>query len=238
MLTDETSKALQEIFDSYTRLSIDGKEIVCPYWMNNLEKGIYGPLGGKGKPLEIVQAVVRESKRENIDLNTFSPEEILLFMKMKGIGVDCSGFVFWMLNEFDIEKGGNGISDDIPGAKGLFTQRASVKMLTNENLCRLINISADIKVGDMLQIRRGKHIAIIFSIVKEDGVVKEITYAHCSSGKYTKISGVHLGKIIITDSSKGLEYQKWEETTPEGDSYKKYFFPQSGDGVKRLKNFY
>ena len=62
----ETSKALQDLFYQYTHLHIGGKEIVCPYWMNNLEKGIYGPIGGKGTPREIEEATTKEAEAENV----------------------------------------------------------------------------------------------------------------------------------------------------------------------------
>lgn len=231
----DSSKALQDLFYQYTHLPIDGKKIVCPYWMNNLEKGIYGPIGGKGTPEQIADEVIKEAKSENVDLKKMDKESIVLFMKAKKIGIDCSGFVYWMLNSLDLEKKGNGIADDIPGSKGNVVQaRANVQMLTDEKVSFPVEKLKDIKVGDMVRLRRGKHVAIILSIKREEGQVREIEYAH-SSGGYTKISGVHSAKITIISPNADLKSQNWSELTLEEKSYRESYYPQAGDGVKRLR---
>ncbi len=229
----ETSKALQDLFYHYTHLKIGGKEIVCPYWMNNLEKGIYGPIGGKGTPGEIVEATLKEAKAENINLENLDEEAIILFMKAKKIGVDCSGFVFWMLNSFDLEKGGNGISDDIPSSQGvLIKARANVQMLTDENISVPVKL-AEVKIGDMLRLRRGKHVAIVHKIVSENEKVQEIWYAH--SSERTKVAVVHEAKIVISDQNKEIGDQDWEELTIEGESYRNdAYFGKNGAGLRRL----
>lgn len=235
-LTIETSTSLQEMYYKYTHLKIGGKEVVCPYWMNNLEKGIYGPLGGKGTPGQIEEITRIEAEKEGIDLNKMTNEEIIIFMNLKKIGIDCSGFVFWMLNALDLEKGGNGIGDDIPGSKGKVVEyRASVSMLTSENSIFSIEEINKIKCGDMIRLRRGKHIMIITSIYKDGENIKKIEYAHSSSDKYTKISGVHKNNIEIIDINKNLKDQNWLEETNNENRYGQYMSIENSDGVKRLK---
>jgi len=235
-LTIETSRVLQDLFYRYTHLSLGGKKIVCPYWMNNLEKGIYGPIGGKGRPEEVVNAVKEAAKEEKIDLNRMPAEEIVLFMKAKRIGVDCSGFVFWMLDELDKEKGGNGIANDIPGAEGkVIKARANTRMLTDDKVSLPVEKVKEIKVGDMIRMRRGRHVAIVLSVERNpSGIIKSIEYAH-SSNAGTKVSGVHKAAIKIVDSNKGLREQKWLERTINEESYGENIFLQEGDGIKRLK---
>lgn len=216
-----TSPALQECYYRYTHLSLGGKEIACPYWVNIIRLGIWGPGGGKGTPEEITNITKEEASKAGIDLNSLSERDILTFMRTKRIGVDCSGFVFWMLDALDYEKGGNGIADDIPGSQGKFTgPRANVRMLTDSGVCVDIEKIKEAKVGDIIRLMGSKHIAIVLSL--DD---KEIIYAH-SSGK-TEVTGVHLGRIEIIDSQSGLERQVWEENIP--------FLPGKGDGIKRLK---
>lgn len=227
-LINETSKALQDLYYKYTHLPIGGKEIVCPYWMNNLEKGIYGPVGGKGTPEQIVEAVVKEAESENVDLERMDEESIILFMKAKKIGIDCSGFVFWMLNTLDIEKGGNGIDVD--------KSRANARMITASEVSFPVEKIEEIKAGDIIRIRRGKHVAIVISLEKDNkGNTRFINYAHSSSNSLTKISGVHCAKIEIINPPKDLREQKWYEETINGLSYGTEIFLQDGDGVKRLK---
>lgn len=231
---EESSKALQELFFQYTHLPLGGKEIACPYWMNKLKSGLLGPFGGKGTPSQIVQAVEKAAAETGQDLKRMSEKEILNFMKRKKIGVDCSGFVFWMLNALDEEKGGDGILNDLPEAKGSFLPagRANVKLLTSEKYTVPIKLS-QVQVGDLVRMARGKHVLIIFKVVRTTGKVVALQYAH-SSDK-TLLSGVHLGEIKILDENQGLEKQQWQETTLKGENYCQYFFSQEGDGLRRLK---
>lgn len=230
---EEKSEALEKLFYKYTHLPIGGKEIVCPYWMNNLEKGIYGPIGGKGTPEQIVQVTVDQARAEGVDLTKLDEQGITLFMKAKMIGVDCSGFAFWMLNELDLEKGGDGVADNIPGSQGKIVKaRASVAMLCKDEVSFVIEKVSDVKVGDMIRLRRGKHVSIIAKVSGEDDKITEIEYAHSSCR--TQVKGVHIGKIKVVDEQLGLENQNWEELTEEGTSYGKEYRPETGDSIRRL----
>jgi len=231
----ETSKALQDLFYEYTHLPIGRKKIVCPYWINKTKLRIFGPYGGKGTPEQIVLATEAEAKKEGLDLDKMTKREILNFMRERRIGVDCSGFVFWMLNAFDLEKGGNGIADDIPESEGRFLEaRASVKMLTNEKVSFPIERVSDIRVGDMIRLKRGKHVAIVLSLEKDAlGNLKRVVYTHSSD--LTEVSGVHSDVIEIIKKGKELKEQRWLERTKEGDYYNKFNFPDKNDGGRRLK---
>ncbi len=230
----ETSKVLQDLFFQYTHLPIGEKEIRCPYWRNRLTLGITGPFGGKGRPEQIIEATRLAAKKAAVNLNQMSGEEILAFMKRKKIGVDCSGFVFWLLDSLDKEKGGPGLAEKFPHFPGTLPQRqASAEKLTGESLSTPIKVD-QVRVGDMIRLDGGKHIAIVIKIEKELGKVKEIEYVH--SSERTTIAGVHSGKIKVIDSQKKLEEQEWEETLPDGTSYGREFCREErGDGLKRLK---
>lgn len=232
----KTSEALDKIFYSYTHLSLGGKTVGAPYWMNKLKTGIFGPYGGKGRPEDLVKTTKEAAKKGGLALENMSAEEILSLMKRKKIGVDCSGFVFWMLDGLDKEKGGNGIADDIPGSSGKFqASRADVKMLTDEKVSLTLNKVKDIVPGDMIRLRGGKHLAVVISITtNENGKLKEIEYAHSSC--LSKEKGVHLQKIKVLDEDKNIGEQDWPEKTSKKGNYKNaYFMPEKGDGVKRLK---
>lgn len=233
----ETSKALQDKFYQYTHLSIGGKQIACPYWINSIKRLKYGPGGGKGSPQEIIMHTNSKAKENDIDLNKQSEREIVLFMKKNRIGVDCSGFAFWMLNALDLEKGGNGITDDIPNSRGKIIKiRASTKMLTDEDVSFFVKKINEIKPGDMIRLRGGHHLMVVLEIEKDkDRNTKKIIYAHSSSSLLTTISGVHKESIIIKDSEKSIQEQDWQEQTPDKSNYANNFYPQAGDGIKRLK---
>lgn len=230
----ETSPALQELFYKYSHLFVGGKEIACPYWVNSLKFGIFGPHGGKGTPEEIIETTLLEAKNHKKNLEEMSEEEIISFMKARKIGVDCSGFAFWMLDALDKEKGGNGIADDIPGSQGRYLKaRANASMLTSDEVSIPVELR-NIRVGDTIRIHGGRHIVVIISVIRQENVMKKIEYVHSSSK--TEEYGVHKAEIVIVDGDKDLEFQDWLEKTKEGESYKDiYFDPKNGDGIKRLK---
>ena len=235
--SSETSRALQDLFYNYTHLPLGGKEIVCPYWINSLKRLRYGPGGGKGNPQENIMHTNSKAKEKNIDLNKQSEREIVLFMKKNRIGVDCSGFAFWMLNALDLEKGGNGIYDDIPNSRGKIIKiRASTKMLTDEGISFFVQKINEIKPGDMIRLRGGHHLAVVLEIEKDkDRNTQKIIYAHSSSCFFTAVSGVHKESIIIKDSEKSIQEQDWREQTQDKSNYANNLYPQAGDGIKRLK---
>jgi len=230
----QNSKALESLFYQYTHLPIGGKEISCPYWRNRLSLAITGPFGGKGKPEQIVEATESAAKKAAVNLNQMSEEEILAFMKRKKIGVDCSGFVFWMLDALDRGRGGRGIADLIPRLPGTLAQRqVSADKLTGKNLSIPVKKIDEIRVGDTIRLHGGKHIAVVIKVVRDLGKVREIEYVH--SSEKTAVPGVHSGLIKITNLEGGLADQEWEETLPNGDSYKQMLLSSQGDGLKRLK---
>lgn len=231
----ESSPTIEKLLDQYLHLDIAGKKVRCPYWRNKIDKRIWGPFGGKGKPEQLVQATLDVAKMQKVNLGDLSIRQIENFMKKNRIGIDCSGLAYWLLDVLDKEKGGNGLEDDIPGAKGRFLTRASVEMLTNDEVSKQINKISDVKVGDMIRVQEGKHMAVTIRIRKVKDQIKELVYAHSSN--LTKVKGVHTDKILIKNPDGGLENQIWQEKTAKGENYgKKYFWPERRDGVRRLKN--
>jgi hypothetical protein len=234
----EKSPAIEALLFQYIHLPLGGKKIRCPYWMDKNKKGIVGPFGGKGTPEQIVEATLMAAKKKGINLSVLSPSQIKAFMKKSRIGIDCSGLVFNLLDALDREKNGNGLADDIPGARGKLLVRASVKMLTDNKVALSVKKASEIQVGDMIRMngrRYVKHVAVIVRIKKDaKGRIKEITYAH--SSPRTMIKGVHLGKIRVKNEAGGLEDQEWLEKTREGENYGKFVFSAlRGDGIRRLK---
>lgn len=231
----ESSRALQELFHLYTHLLIGGKEICCPYWMNLLKRMVYGPYGGKGTPMQIISATEEEARKEGLDLSKMNSDKILSFMRRKKIGVDCSGFVFAMLDVLDREKGGNGLADDIPNCRGKLLCRANVRMLTDEKVVVSVEKVNDIVVGDLIRLDGGKHVAVVIGITRESGRGKEIEYAH-SSKKTSLARGVHSDKIMVINPDLNLGAQTWLEKTAENENYgQKYLLTAKRDGIKRLK---
>lgn len=236
----QKSPAIEKLLDQYLHLPIAGKKIRCSYWIDKIEKGIWGPFGGKGKPEQIVKATLETARKQKIDIGKLSSMNLKEFMKQNRIGIDCSGLAYWLLDVLDREKGGNGLQDDIPDVKGRFLwplyklPRTSVQMLTSNEASVPINKVSNVKVGDMVRLQGGRHCAVIIRMKKAKDQIKELIYVHSSN--LTEVKGVHVDKILINNPERELAKQTWIERTTKGENYgQKYFRPEKGDGVRRLK---
>jgi len=249
---------LYQLADEYVHFEIEGKIISVPYSISKEGKkraigelssagvtGRFANFGGKGSPQQIKQLVLGAAKKESFFIKKATEEEFLKFMIDHGIGVDCSGFVYNILDQYLRTTKKISLDTIILRYPGIFgkierfllqknrIRRSSAATLTSDlNTVKIVKVK-DIKPGDMLRLTHsdwtGKHIAIIVEINKD-----YILYAMTS--QYTKTQGARFGKIIILDKNKGLEAQKWSESTKKGENYgKDAFAPSRGDSVRRLK---
>jgi hypothetical protein len=208
--------------------------IGIPYWRNILKDGKIvkeGFAGGKGTASEIAAETIRLAKEQKIDLTKLTDKEIYNFQKKNKIGIDCSGLVYNLLDQYDKILGGEGILNKTIGTESKRgARRLSADMLTSSINSKLINNYNDIKTGDMIRMDGGSHVIFIIEKLKDI-----ILYIH--SSEKTKQRGVHFGTIEIIDYSRDLSFQKWSDTTLSGIEYNKLFNPQKGDGIFRLKCF-
>lgn len=212
---------LVKFLKKFFNFKVFGKNVTIPYWINKLDKEIYGPYGGKGTPEEILEATRKAAEAAKINLHKASLEEIHAFMKQNSIGLDCSGFAYQILDFLDHQKGGDGLENSVIGVGGgMGIRKTNADSLTNNTNTLPVEDYLQVKAGDLLRLDGGGHVAVIVKSQK-----KEIVYAHISAK--TKIEGIHLGKIEIIDQKRGLEDQIWSE--------KVSFRPNLGDGIRRLK---
>lgn len=231
----EKSEALEKLYYDYTHLPLGGKRVRCPYWSNKQKILLSGYFKGKGMPKQIVGATLKAAKNEGFNLSEASASAIRKFMEHYRIGVDCSGFVYHMLDAFDKEKGRKGVHDFIQGVNGKGSSRVNAYCLTNNINTVEIGRVNQLEIGDLIRFTKGRHVAIIMRIKRDQkGLPSEIYYAH--SGRLSAITGVHLGKILVRKANLGIEKQEWLEKNRKGYGYlEKYFSQQEGDGTRRLK---
>lgn len=214
---------------------LPGKKVRIPYWRNRFFKNnlrvLRGPYGGKGTPVQIKEAVLKEAKRAKISLEELSSEQIVNFMKQKKIGLDCSGLAFQVL-AFLKPGFWKGLKK-APGRSRDPVRRFNSKSLCSEANSFPVGTVANIRVGDLIPLgfnERGRvdHLAVVV-----DKTGKKIVYLH-SSNK-TAVSGVHLAEIKIADSCLGLEDQVWRERSKTGIGLDQFYLEDKG--VRRVRGF-
>lgn len=216
-------------------MEVNGMIIHCPYWVNKIQEGrvtIRGFSNGKGSASEIRQELIKQIGRLSIDREHLTSEYIRKLAKRNRIGIDCSGFVYRMLDTL-IHLGYAGSAHVSLGS--IFSggiNKTNARILTSREFSLDIQKVKDVQVGDMIRLKGGHHVVIV---VKK--TPQTITYAH-SSHQTTKIKGVHIAKINITDKEKPIQNQQWLEETNRGENFgEKFFYQEKGDGVYRLKIF-
>lgn len=235
-MNDVIEYLIQDFISKYTSMDICGISMHCPYWVNRLKNGIVVLRGfgnGKGSADEIRDELVK--RLENLPSGSrfgLTNDSIAKFAKRERIGIDCSGFAYRVLDRL-VKLKYSGCN--LPDLDKIFVggiHKTNARTLASEKYAVQIKKIKDYRLGDMIRLWGGKHIVVITKVSE-----KEILYAH-SSSLSTKVQGVHTAIIHIIDPDKSLSEQKWSEKTRIGEDYgKKYFHPENGDGVFRLKVF-
>ena len=229
---------IKYFLDNFFYLNIENKIVRIPYWRNKLNlkkvKRVQGPFGGKGTPEQIKSATLQKAKKLNVDLRKMTAKQIEKFMRQNRIGIDCSGFVFQVLNQ--LKPGFCKKLKKAPGKSSNPARRFNASAFTSDqNSIRVNGKISEIKVGDIIPVglENGK---ITHVMVVVDTSPEEITYAHSSSK--TQLEGPHLGKIIIEYPNEPLDKQRWEEELASGKSILSLAKePLAKIGIRRIKGF-
>lgn len=218
------------------------EEIIYKYrnvpYFNNKTTGRRASLrvhAGKGSCVEIQNEIEEIVLREKIDIKSLNDSQIKKLLVDHNIGIECSGFAYYLLNE-ECKKRGKGELKrhfKFPFANGLMGRLRSVfrpienidvKTFAHDENSRVVDI-ADVKVGDIITMTKGvedgvrDHILIINKIDIENNLPKTLYYVHSvawpTDGEYGH--GIHEGTIEIINSEKNIVDQKWIELGKEGE---------------------
>jgi hypothetical protein len=236
------STVLKQKVDSYVHFSFDERLIKVPYCLVHSRFQFWNTKG-KGNPKQLRNQLSKAALKEGVVLSLLSESEITRFMRKNNIGIECSGFVYQVLDAALRDTGELPLHHCFHRSERadilnllLFRinpqRRISADMLTDLQFTKEVKMVSEIEVGDLLRLSprhwSGKHVAIVVEL--DDHVIR---YAH--SSKDTIEQGPHYGEIEISDPTKGLEWQNWLELTKDGKNYGEVSYRvQHGDGVRRL----
>ncbi len=214
-------KAVFDEIEKFANMEIAGKKISCPYFINSggfLKSPVYS---GKGTPDEIVLEIKKYLTK--IGNHEYSEEELIQIMKSKGIGIDCSGLVYDLLDIW-VRENKISLTQNLPKVNLINIRKFISRMIkpqnsinadefTSEPFGERVNI-IDIKPGDLIRTRAGKHILIILEVEYDERLTpKKIKYLE-SASKYKK-DGVRYGEIYLNDDL-NLNTSRWV-TSPRED---------------------
>ncbi len=235
-----SNKAL-EIIDQYLHFKIAGTSTNIPYF-NNKTTGRIGGLRvniGKGSIEEIkdeINTILVKNRLSDTDLND---ELLKKFLIENNIGIDCSGFAYYVLNKENEDRGQGSLDKKISFAnKGFFgkiksslrpIENCGVSTLADVKNSKVINLK-DLQPGDMITMLKNDeqkerdHILVIHKVDYENSEPKKIYYSHSISypedGLYGH--GVRQGVIEIVNSNEIITKQKWIENGHEGENNQIY----------------
>jgi hypothetical protein len=172
---------------------------------------------GKGSPKEIFDEIKELAILNKIDIKSFNDEGLRKFMVLNNIGIDCSGFAFYVLNEESIKRDKGSLSRKmhLNGFISRFNpeKNTDVKVFADDRNSHVVSLK-EIQVGDIItMIAERNHILVIYQIEYQNFIPTTLHYAHAiawpTDGEFGH--GLHKGIIEIINPEKDLFEQRWIE---------------------------
>lgn len=238
-MTKTLSPEAQTIIQNYLHLPFPGRNISCPYY-NNRRHAIRGALRvliGKGSVDDIMDETMILSLKHKIDLGVLTDEQLKQFLVDHHVGIDCSALAYYILDAELRAKKLGGIKRHLS-----FPTTVNPLRVLLRNLRTVENTSVDVlsvpktsvevplsavQPGDMIIMKQTgrdhtmNHVLVVHAVEYDDASLPtSISYTHTlqwsTDGKYRH--GVRQGRIVLTDLTKSLLEQSWEEQQKTGDS--------------------
>jgi signal peptidase I len=237
MNTKTISNSALDIIDQYKNFKVGNAICSVPYY-NNRTSALRGALKveiGKGSPKDIFDEIQQIFYKNKIDIKTLKSEELKTILTDNNLGLDCSAFAYYVLNEesLSINKGSIDKHLSFPYCSGLFgkikckirpIENTDVKTFAHNDNSRIIKIN-EIKPGDIITMTGGPdnndrdHILIINRIEYQNFIPSTVHYVHAvawpTDGQYGH--GIHNGTINIINTEKSIIEQIWIENDKRND---------------------
>ncbi|MBU0660839.1 hypothetical protein KKG22_01510 [Patescibacteria group bacterium] len=230
----------QQLITKYLNISVGQHTIATPYF-NNKKMKVRGGLRvniGKGDPQEIEDEIILMALRKKTDLSLLSKKEVITFVTNLNIGIECSGFVYHVMNEEmkahkrpPLKKTMHyPIKNPIRRLIASFrpAENTNVATLNHDKNTKEIALK-NVQAGDLiLLMHTGKnhdlnHVLLIESVEYHKNIPKKIYYVHSLQWSTDGIHhGVRRGTIDIKNIKDPLEKQDWTErektTSPDNET--------------------
>ncbi len=260
MNTKLLSKDAMDIIAQYKEFRIGNAICSIPYFNNRRgsKRAALRVNVGKGSPKEIFSEIEHILILNKINSKEIDSEDLKKILVDNDIGIDCSGYAYYILNEESKNKGKGTIDKHLafPFAGGFLGKiKSKIRPIENTDVRTFahndnsISIhTKDIQVGDIITMTNsndvsGKerdHVLIIYQIEYQNFIPTILHYTHSiawpTDGEYGH--GIHEGKIEIVDINKNIVEQRWIENDKQGEeNYTHTRAKKSTTEVRRLSWF-
>jgi hypothetical protein len=244
-----------DIIDQYKNFQFGNAICSIPYF-NNRKQGIRAALrveAGKGSPKDIFEELVQICFKEKIDKNQFDSESLKKFLVANDIGVDCSAFAYYILNEESIARNKGALDRHMtfPFCDGFLgkikckirpIENCDVKTFAHDKNSKVIN-TKDIQVGDFITMTESMddshrdHVIVVYQIEYQNFSPTILHYIHSvawpTDGEYNH--GIHEGTIEIVDVNKPITDQIWNENNTRNDG--NYTLARAKKSLTNIRRF-
>lgn len=238
MNTKILSSRAMSVIDQYLHFRVGTAVCSVPYFNNKTIKAraALAVNVGKGSPKEIFEETESLLVKAHSAVNSVTPESLKKLLADNNIGIDCSGFAYYVLNA-ESEETGKGHLDkhiSLVQASGFFRKiAASMNPVKNIGVITFaddknsqtiplkdIQPASIITMLDDAEESERDHILVIHQVEYQNLVPYKIHYSHAvaypEDGVYG--TGVRQGTIEITNINKPITEQIWIENGNQGDA--------------------
>ncbi|MCF6276383.1 MAG: hypothetical protein L3J07_00895 [Candidatus Magasanikbacteria bacterium] len=259
MNTKSLSKKALGVIAGFKELEISGLKISCPYFINKGKKVRAGlkVMIGKGSPEDIKKEIELLALRKKVDLKKLDKKTLNQFFVDNNIGIDCSGFVFYVLDAEIKSRKLGGLKRHLrfPLIKNPLRKiLAQFRPIENTNVKNLVHnknsfevMLSQVEPGDLIALTGAgeknsfDHVLIAHKVGYENDLPTIIHYTHSLkwSVDTNPSHGIKEGTIEISDPKKSILEQKWTENKKTGKENEtlQRFTDAKWFGIRRLTAF-
>lgn len=200
-----------------------------PYYNNRRQKvrAALRALAGKGSPADISEEIELTALRQQVNLSKMNPDEIRAFMIDRNLGIECSGFAYYILDAESTAQKKGSLKKNRVLSNASFIRKiiATIRPVENMGVATFADEAnskeipvSEAQPGDIIVMRISKartyedHILVVTGVQRTNNEVQKIEYTHSiawpEDGKYGH--GISHGSIT-TQGRKNLLDMIWDE---------------------------
>jgi hypothetical protein len=219
------------VIEQYLHFKVGSAVCSVPYFNNKTSRSraALRVSIGKGSPKELFEEVETLLKKSHLDATILADESLKKILVDANLGIDCSGFAYYILNALSEESGTGSLDKHISfvHSTGFLARiRSSLRPIEN---CDVSTFAHDknssviplkeIQPGDIITMMNGTtdserdHILVIHQVDYQNFVPTKIFYTHAAAypedGVYG--TGIKQGSIEIINIEKPITEARWVE---------------------------